>query len=124
MATLTFQSVLISESCYLCGVQFAIPEELHRTLLARKAGQNFWCPNGHPQHFIGESDKAKAERLARELTHAQDLIRSAQAAREKSAKETKRLKKRIGNGVCPCCHRSFLNVQRHMKSQHPEFAPA
>lgn len=31
---------------------------------------------------------------------------------------------RIRNGVCPCCNRSFKDVHRHMKSQHPEFNPA
>jgi hypothetical protein len=32
-------------------------------------------------------------------------------------------RKRAANGVCACCHRSFANVARHMKTQHPDFNP-
>jgi hypothetical protein len=28
---------------------------------------------------------------------------------------------RIGNGVCPCCNRSFTNLRRHMTTKHPEY---
>ena len=30
--------------------------------------------------------------------------------------------KRVHNGVCPCCNRSFQNLQKHMKTKHPEIA--
>jgi hypothetical protein len=28
---------------------------------------------------------------------------------------------RVGNGVCPCCTRSFTNLRRHMATKHPGF---
>jgi hypothetical protein len=33
----------------------------------------------------------------------------------------KRQLERVASGVCPCCNRSFVNLRRHMKTQHPEF---
>lgn len=30
-----------------------------------------------------------------------------------------RIKNRVGNGVCPCCNRSFGNLHRHMQTKHP-----
>lgn len=35
-----------------------------------------------------------------------------------------RTRNRIANGVCPCCDRSFTNLQRHMASKHPDYAHA
>lgn len=38
---------------------------------------------------------------------------------EKGAKT--KLKKRIAKGACPCCNRHFVNLQRHIEGQHPEY---
>ena len=47
--------------CCECGVPFGMTQELHT---ARKKDRSlFWCSNGHPQHFIGESDAQKYRRL-------------------------------------------------------------
>jgi len=32
-----------------------------------------------------------------------------------------RMTNRIAFGVCPCCHRHFDNLQRHIATKHPEF---
>ena len=32
-----------------------------------------------------------------------------------------KVKKRVGNGVCPCCTRSFTDLARHMESKHPAY---
>lgn len=45
-----------------------------------------------------------------------------QARAQKAAKT--RMKNRIANGVCPCCNRHFANVQRHIRTKHPEFTMA
>jgi hypothetical protein len=31
------------------------------------------------------------------------------------------LHRRVGNGVCPCCSRSFTNLKRHIRSKHPDY---
>lgn len=116
---------LESETCCRCGVVFGI-EANHRARLIQKKGTNFYCPNGHPQHYIGETE---ADRLKRELEWARsqrDSARSALKMTENTLRVVKghktRLKKRIANGVCPCCNRTFENVARHMKSKHPGYA--
>ena len=38
-----------------------------------------------------------------------------------SNKKIKRIEKRVANGVCPCCHRQFVQLTRHMKNKHPEY---
>jgi len=55
--------------------------------------------------------EAKAESLQVERNHSK-AIRG----------ELTKLKKRVTNGVCPCCHRSFQNLRRHMATKHPNEA--
>ncbi len=108
--------------CCVCGVNFAVPERLLAN--RREAGGSFYCPNGHSLVFT----KTRAMQLEDELKatkararHHQDqheaAVRSNRALRGQITKE----RKRIANGVCPCCNRSFVNLQRHMSGQHPDF---
>lgn len=127
---------LIVLRCW-CGVQHAVPQSLRdeQMRLHDNKGTPFgiYCPLGHSHIPSGESlaDKHRremelaekrlaAERARHDQTRAdRDHIEACRRA-EKAAKT--RLKKRIGAGVCPCCKRSFQNLARHMKGQHPEFA--
>lgn len=117
---------LESETCCTCGVVFGI-ESRHRAELRRKKERtSFYCPNGHSQHYIGDTE---ADKLRRELEWARsqrDSARSALKMTENTLRVVKghktRLKKRIANGVCPCCNRNFENVARHIKTKHPEYA--
>lgn len=51
-----------------------------------------------------------------------EILREQQArnAVEAEAAKARRKLKRVQNGVCPCCNRSFWNLERHMKSKHPK----
>lgn len=49
-----------------------------------------------------------------------NYLRQQLILEENKRKESDRKLKRIHNGVCPCCNRSFVNLQRHMKTKHPE----
>ena len=65
-----------------------------------------------------EEDLRRTEsRLASEK--AQRKFAEHRVRAEKGAKT--KLKNRIANGVCPCCTRSFQNLQRHIETKHPEF---
>lgn len=117
---------LESETCCKCGIVFGI-ESRHRAELRRKTTKaSFFCPNGHEQHYVGETE---ADRLRRELAWAERQRDNARAELRMTANSLRvvkghktRLKKRIAAGVCPCCRRSFENVARHMKSKHPDYA--
>lgn len=114
--------------CCECGTRFAGEAALKRERL--RDHKLFYCPNGHPQHYTGES---KEERLTRELeaqkqktARAEDLatrrgreLDNAQLQVRTTRGKLNALKRRIANGVCPCCHRSFVALRRHMETMHP-----
>jgi hypothetical protein len=120
------------ETCCRCGVEFGMPKALRDVRLADHG--NFYCPLGHPQHYTAGKTEVELEREKRERAEAdRDFwMREEAAERERAEAEKRRhaatkgqltkAKKRIGNGVCPCCNRHFSNVERHMATQHPDFA--
>jgi septal ring factor EnvC (AmiA/AmiB activator) len=118
-------------SCCECKEQIWM-EEAHEVVLRRT--QQLWhCLWGHAQHFPkgqSEAEKLRQERdrLKQQTAQLQDEIgeawahvdaekRRAAAARGQVTK----LKKRAANGVCPCCNRTFANLQRHMATKHAGF---
>lgn len=118
-----------AETCCSCGIAFAVDAQVRAKW--RTDGSSFYCPNGHRQHYT-ETDiqrlKKQLERAERDKQWAQDNAKAERAAREsterrligqKAAKT--RLRNRIKNGVCPCCTRTFMNLQRHIATKHPEF---
>lgn len=111
-------------SCFHCGTWFGIDSHLRAELL--RTHRTFYCPSGHTQHYTGEPE----EKVLKRWLESRDAeIASLRDQREhlKNSNRTvrghlTRVKKRIGNGVCPCCQRTFENVARHMKSEHPSYA--
>ncbi len=124
-AVLGFTASLESQVCINCGVQFAIPTQLNHQLRQTKA--TFYCPNGHGQIYSeSEVDRLKLQLEAAEQREKQARAEAAQArtrADNAEGREMMAKKKlaRVKNGVCPCCNRSFVALQRHMKTKHPEF---
>jgi hypothetical protein len=122
----TFQTT----ECCVCGVVVVMPTML---FAKRKEDQKFWyCLNGHEQHFTGETeaDRLKrmldAEQKRRENAELQlSAVRKSRDNAELTARMTRgklqALKQRVKNGVCPCCHRSFVQLARHMATKHPEY---
>lgn len=126
-AVYSFQVNMVSAgACITCGVEICMPQHLMTEL--QRNHRNFYCVNGHSQHWPGKSDLELAqEQLARqkeaterERRYREQAERSAAAARGQVTK----IKNRVGNGVCPCCNRTFQNLMRHMQSKHPEFKDA
>jgi NAD-dependent SIR2 family protein deacetylase len=121
-----------TDCCSVCGILFAMPWGKMQQL--KQNGTTFYCPNGHQQRFgptTAEQLKAELERERQQLVlerqrHDQTKARAREA--EKSLVATKgqitKLKKRVGNGVCPCCNRSFRDLARHMGTKHPDYAAA
>jgi len=115
--------------CVTCAVIFAIPERLHRA--RRKDGQGFYCPNGHMMSWR-ETDtdrlRKQLETEKRNRAHFEQRWRESEddLVNEKRSKaaikgQLTKTKKRVANGVCPCCNRTFVNLARHMQGQHPEY---
>jgi len=114
---------LESEMCCSCGMVFAMTQDFTRRRL--KDQKYFYCPAGHHQHYTGETEASK---LKRKLQLAQQQAQLEQQAaiqarieRDASNRKYGRIRNRVKNGVCPCCHRTFQNMARHMATKHPEF---
>lgn len=113
---------LVTETCCSCGTIFAISENLKSS--RKKDKGLFYCPNGHSQHYT-QSD---ADRLRIQLETAQRELREekcktladqqSRAYVEIEKSKLERKLKRVHRGVCPCCNRTFENLQRHMATKH------
>lgn len=112
--------------CGECGVVFALSDEFRDQ---RKQDHRTWyCPNGHPRHYPGES---REERLKRQLEQTSNQLARTQSTlavtkRQKAAAKGQltKTKRRVANGICPCCNRTFANLAAHMHGQHPEYGEA
>lgn len=120
-------TITITE-CAGCGVTFGIGLDFEKR--RRDDHQSFYCPNGHSLSFPGKTELEKErDRLKRDAEYEKsradawkDQAVAAENARRGQKAANTKLKKRIAAGVCPCCHRSFANVERHMTGQHPGYA--
>lgn len=114
-----------TEQCVKCGIVFGIPSDRRRVLLAKRTAESFYCPNGHVQHYVGESDRDRADRLQREIGVANSAKQFAERRladeQERRRKELARIARRAKAGVCPCCKRTVSQMARHMKTKHPEY---
>ena len=106
-------------NCYSCGTPFGVEKQLMANL--RENHNTFYCPNGHAQSYVGKSE---AEKLREQLSREQTSLAIERNLRLEAENKMNRLKKRVGNGVCPCCKRSFSNLKRHMTCKHPKFSVA
>lgn len=126
--TLFVTEILVVVNCATCGVNFAVPDSYKKEL--RRTGQEFYCPRGDVIYYPGgESDAAKISRLASEAARERDNAnfwreQEKERGRQLSAAkgQVTKIKNRVAKGVCPCCNRSFAQLERHMATQHPDFA--
>lgn len=108
--------------CGECHIWFGLEAGHHDKM--KRTGYQFYCPNGH---FISygenENSRLKRERDAARAraSHLGDQLEAEKRSRAAVKGHLTRVQRRIANGVCPCCQRSFANVAQHMAGQHPEF---
>jgi hypothetical protein len=135
MATVTLERKveMTVKECGTCGIPYAVPDYFEAQ--RRKDHLTFYCPNGHARYYTEQPDENAAELkkkldLEKRLREAAEAdaryARNRQSAAENSLRATKgvvtKLKRRVGNGVCPCCGRTFSQLARHMANKHPDFA--
>lgn len=125
MATFTELRTFFVETCCDtgCGIDFAMPAQYKER--KREDHSLFYCPNGHPQHYTGETEAQKFRRLYEAQERTTVFWREDSREKERRLIATKgvvtRFKHRVANGVCPCCKRTFPNLAAHMKTKHPAF---
>jgi hypothetical protein len=134
----TFFGKLSVVECCNCHIYFAMPEDLHVEL--QRNHKSFWCPAGHSISYRQKSDieiaKAETEEMRRQRDREKQNSAYLHSRIEEEAEKKNharaqarafkgvitKVKKRVGNGVCTCCNRSFSNLAAHMKHKHPEWA--
>ena len=122
MPTLTTSTTLTSLSCGVCAVPFAMPVDLHQRALDR--GDQFYCPNGHPQNYPGKT----VARRARDAEAERDTLRrdNNRLADDNMslAQKNRTLRARAKAGMCSKCNRTFKNYASHMETKHGAKAKA
>ena len=125
MSTTTFEvaTTYVAIECGSCGTPFAMSQEFYDR--RQRDHKTWYCPKGCSRHYTGES---KAERLRRlldsvnsqnmDLSHRLDHANRSRAALRG---QVTKIKRRVHNGVCPCCQRQFQDLKRHMEGQHPNW---
>lgn len=122
-AVLNFNQQLQTETCYKCGIVFAVPSYFREKRLLDK--NSFWCPNGHSQAYIkSEIDQLKSQLEAERRSTEWQRARANTLEKSLSAQKGQltKLKNRVANGVCPCCKRTFQDLSRHMHNKHPDYS--
>ena len=123
MTETIYTATMISRECS-CGVVYAISEAFEKA--RRRDHKTFYCPNGCSRHFPQQTDE---EVLRRQLEQAQRRAASAEGQatraeyqRRAAVGQVTKIKKRVANGVCPCCQRTFRDLASHMADKHPDYA--
>ena len=120
---------LTTTTCAHCGILFAMPSSLLKQHSAE--GTRFYCPSGHSLCYR----KTEADLLREKLIRTQQRLDQQEAAYhdlrnqkkhvENSLRTTRgamtKIKKRVQNGICPCCNRTFADLYQHMRNKHPNF---
>lgn len=125
MTTLQHTQSLVVVTCW-CGMAHAIPKALNDDANDNPSN-HVYCPLGHS--WVRKN--GPLQETERELKRAQDALARAEY-RAKAAENSRRAtlgqltkeRKRVANGVCPCCQRTFVNLGRHMTTKHPDFTEA
>jgi hypothetical protein len=132
ITTLGYSAKLVIEECCNCHIAFAVPRDFYDQCVNAGPAKTFYCPLGHAQHYV----KSEVQRLRDELERTQrqkswaetnarmykDQLGASERSKAAIKGQLTKTKKRVANGVCPFCTRHFVNVERHMKGQHSEYA--
>ena len=130
MNTVTFNVVLEQVTCRTCGMIYALSEGFIDG--ARSDPSVRWrCPSMTCSSSTWGFSDSKEDKLRRQLDSARRDAEQARAHRDRVGRKlaaqkgvTTKLKKRIAHGLCPCCRRTFENLQDHMAHLHPEYTDA
>jgi len=131
MVTTLAVLTLTHMGCSECHATYGLDERARARF--QSVGTRWHCPYCDAGQSYRDNDLAR-EKKARERAEwdakrqrerADNYARRAVAA-EHSQRTTKghltRIKRRVAAGICPCCNRTFRDLGRHMKGQHPGYA--
>jgi len=138
MTTLNVTTELKTMTCPHCAGVFALSQSYIDEARRKGAFAQVWaCPyckeiRGYGKSSVEEEKDALNAKIA-ELERSKKWAEERREYAEKEATHFRKSRdgikgalakerKRVGNGTCPCCNRSFTNLQRHMATKHPHHA--
>lgn len=111
-------------SCGECGIKFFVPSNWVEDRRDKgNYGRRFHCPNGHVRVWSESTLDVvtrERDRLKQANARLEDELRDGVARADREAKKAARVKRRAEAALCPCCNRHFSQLERHMKSKHPD----
>jgi len=113
---------MVTEVCCSCGIAFGMPSDFKDACKAEGKSKSFYCPNGHGQHYTKSEAQIIEEKLKRELRQKENEIANLASEKIQVEGELKKANsklKRVHKGVCPCCNRTFTDLQKHFETKHP-----
>jgi hypothetical protein len=117
---------LVAHWCNGCNIPYGLPNGFIED--RRRDGKSWTCPNGCVRLFQQTEDQLRAEKAEAELRAARELAaressrrRLAESQRAAARGQVTRIRNRVGNGICPCCQRTFKDLGQHMAGEHPDF---
>lgn len=133
--TVNATETLETMQCGTCGLWYAAPDWWWKE--QQKNGGDIHCPRGCRRTY-GPLKKRREDKLQErldaagvQLAESRSRERTARASAASADRRTSaqkgvvtKIRKRIAGGACPCCNRSFVDLGRHMKSKHPDYAEA
>ncbi len=124
--TLEVNTELTTIDCGVCGGTYAINER-YRLQKYQHAG-TWHCPYCQTSWGYGETEisrlKLQLESQKKLTEWAKQEAKHAESRRRAAAGQLTKIKRRVGNGVCPCCNRTFKDLALHMKDKHPDYCDA
>ena len=110
--------------CCSCDIQFALSS--HNVRVLRKTRKGFFCPNGHPLIYKGETDEERLKKenavLRATNTHLDEQLTETRNSRNAHKGVITKIKNRVSKGICPCCNRTFPDLGSHMNQKHPNWS--
>lgn len=102
-----------------CGQRWAMSRDFYNR--TKRTGETWYCPSGHPRIWTGQTTEAKLAAAEAQAVALGDQLQAAVEEAETTRVALLRERHRYANGVCPCCNRSFENIARHIRGQHPDY---
>lgn len=128
--TFATSTTMVTEECCNCGVLFAMTQEFIDRKREQAESSTFYCPNGHPQHYLGKSLKDQLKEAKRRTESAEENARLAwqqhdieYEKRKELQREANLARRRAQAALCPVpgCKKRLQNLDRHLHTVHPEF---
>jgi hypothetical protein len=130
MTQITLGVTLTAIHCGCCGGTYAINERYRER--KQETGEGWHCPyckcswgykEGENARLKRELEAAKNQEVAEQQRHDQTKthLRETEIQLRAQKGQVTKIKNRVAKGTCPCCRRSFKDMAKHMKTEHPNF---